>query len=170
MRRASILLPLVLAACGEAPPAAPAEPPAAASLSPGQWEVTRTLTKLTKMDDGASVIKGAVGDKATLSACVEEAERTQPPAELLIGMADANCTSDSLYLSGGRVNASLACKPMGIGGAMNFSTRGTYTADTLTLTTSGSTQLAGSGDVRTEETLVARRTGACTAAAAAKAS
>lgn len=165
MRRTAFLLPLLLTACGEAPPAEPEPAPAATALSPGQWEVTRTLTKLTTMDDGAPVITAAVGSAETISTCLAADQAAKPPADLLIGRADANCTSNSLYLSNGRANASLACSPKGIGGAMNFSADGTFTADTMALSVTGGTQLAGSGDVQTTETLAARRTGACTAAA-----
>lgn len=163
--RCAFLVPcLLLAGCEEAPPAAPPQPAAAAGVSPGQWEVTRTLTELTKLDDGAPAIRAAVGSAETLSLCVTPGQETRPPADLLIGRADAGCTSNTLYLSGGRANASLACRPKGLGGTMNFSADGTYTADTVKLSVGGSTQLAGSGDVRTTETLVARRTGACTPA------
>lgn len=161
--RASCLLALGLAACSEAPPAKVEDAPPA-SLAAGQWELTREVTEFEKMDEGASAMTAKAGDKATSSVCLAPGDTAAPPSELLTGRADMPCTQSMLYVSNGRINASLSCKPAGLAGTMSVSSDGTFTADALDLTLSGSTLLPGSGDVRIEEKLTGRRTGACTSA------
>lgn len=165
MRGAFFLATLGLAACSESPPAPKVEDAPAASLAAGQWEVTREVTNFTKKDEGAPAIAAKVGDKATLSLCLAAVDTAKPPPELLTGVEDANCTSDSLYLSRGRINAALDCNPKGLGGKLYASASGTFTADTLDLSVSRATQLPTSGDVRIEEKVTGRRTRDCTAAA-----
>lgn len=159
--RYPIIIVLALSACSEPPPA----PEAASAASPaaGQWEITRQVTSLVKMDDGAAAIKAKPGDTSSLSVCLAEADRAKPSPELITARAEANCTYDNLYLSSGHLNAGLSCSPKGLGGKLQISTNGSFTADRLDLSLSGSTQLAGSGDVRIEEKITGRRTGACTA-------
>lgn len=159
------LVALALSACSEPPPAKVEEAPAAA-LAAGQWDVVREVTSFTKMDDGTASIPAKVGDKATVSVCVAADKTAAPPPELLTGLEDSGCTSDSLYLSRGRINASLACQPKGLPGKMYVTSTGTFTADTFDLAISRATQLPGSGDVRIAEKLTGRRTGECTAAVA----
>ncbi len=167
--RILLALPLCLlaGACSEPAPA-PVEDAPAAALAPGQWELTREVTRFEKMDAGAPKIPAKVGDKATLSVCLAASDAATPPPEMLTGLEDSSCTQDSLYLSRGRITAAFACSPGGIGGKMYVSSSGTFTADTLTLTLNRATQLPTDGDVKIDETLAGRRTGDCTAAAAAK--
>lgn len=165
--RAFILITLATAACSEAPPAAKTEEAPAAAPAAGQWELTREITRFQKMDTGVPKIPGKVGDKATLLVCLAAANAETPPPELLTGLDDANCTQDSLYLARGRVRASYACSPKGLGGKMYLSSDGTFTADTLTLTLDRATQLPTDGDVKIDEALTGRRTGDCAATPAA---
>lgn len=168
MRRSFALVPLLLAACSSEAPPAKVEEAAADSLSPGQWEVTKEVTSLTKMDEGAPAIAAKAGDKTSFAVCVAEAEKAKPPTDLLSGREGLPCTSESLYLSGGRVNASLSCAPKGLRGKLYISSSGTFKADSLELAVSGSTQLSGTGDVKLEEKVTARRTGAACTTPAAK--
>lgn len=162
-----LLLPLLLAACSESPPAAKVEdaaPPA--TLPAGQWEISREVVKLTALDDGTPAIKAKAGDKTPSSVCVAAADTARPNPEFVGGNPAHGCTYDSLYLANGRLNAALACKPKGMAGKLFVSSSGTYTADTMDLTLSSSTQLAGTGDVRVDEKITARLTApTCTAAA-----
>lgn len=165
-----ILLPtfaitLALTACSEAPPAPKPEaaaPPAA--LPTGQWELAREVVTLKALDDGTPAIKAKAGDKSTSSVCVAPGETAKPKPELVGGNPADGCTYDSLYLSNGRINAALSCKPKAMKGKLFIAASGTYTADTMDLTLSSSTQLAGTGDVSVDEKISARRTGpTCTA-------
>jgi hypothetical protein len=170
--RLSALVPLlVLAACseGSAPTKAEeAEAPAAAQLGSGQWEMTTEVTKVTQRDQGTPLIKMAEGSKTTRSSCVAEAELKKPqPA--LFAPEKFECTHRDFYMSGGRVNATMACTYPGTTGEIATSVNGSYTGDTIEATTSTETLLTGQGDVRIDAKLTGRRTGACTAPAAAPA-
>lgn len=147
---------LALTACGESPPAQKAQAAPPATLPPGQWEVTREVTKFTALDDGAPAIPAKVGDKTTASVCVAPGETAKPKPELIGGNATDGCTYDSLYLSNGRLNAALACAPKGMRGKLFVSSSGTYTAGGMELTLSKSTQLSGTGDVRVDEKITGR--------------
>lgn len=167
MRILLLALPLYLslAACSEAPPANKvddAAPPAA--LSAGQWEISREVLKMTALDDGAPAIKVKAGDTTTSAVCVAPGETKRPKPEFVGGGGADGCTYDSLYLSNGRINAALSCNPAGMRGKLFVSSSGTFAAETMDLTLSSSTQLAGTGDVRIDEKITARRTGpTCTA-------
>lgn len=164
-----ILLPalaLALTACSETAPAPKAEDAAPPAVLPaGQWELNREVLKFTALDDGAPAIAAKAGDKSTASVCVAEAEAKRPKPEVVGGKAADDCTYDTLYLANGRINASLACTPAGMRGKLFVSSSGTYTADTMELTLASSTQLAGTGDVRVDEKITARRTAPTCAAA-----
>lgn len=160
MRRILAFAPLLLAACAAEPPAK-VEEAAAASLDAGQWEVTRSVTKVTKMDDGAAALPATVGSTDRFAVCVAPADRNTPPTDLLTGTQGVECATDSLYLRGGRVNAALSCSPAGLDGKAFVSSSGTFAAKTLDLSVSTATQLAGTGDVRVEASVSARHAGAC---------
>lgn len=163
-----VLMPvLALAACseGEAPKQDQPEAAPAAQLSAGQWEVTGQVANLTQRDKSPPAIKAAVGDKTTAASCVAEADTRKPPPALFVGEG-YDCTYRDIYMSGGRLNATLACKHPDLKGNVAVSVNGRYTADTLEATSIIETSLFSGGDVRVETKLNGRRTGACTAPAA----
>jgi hypothetical protein len=166
--RLFILTPLlVLAACseGEQAPKSDAQAPAPKQFAAGQWEMTSEVTKVTQRDKGAPALPGAEGSKTTSSSCVAEADVKKPQPALFVGDA-LDCTNRDVYLSRGRVNATLTCKKAGTPGEVATIVNGTYTADSFEGTSVIETSFVGEGDVKMETKLTGRRTGECTAAAA----
>ena len=162
------LAPLfVLAACSEgaAPAKQDAEAPAAEQLSAGQWEMTTEVTKLTQRDKGAPAIKTPEGSKSTSSSCVAEADVKKPQPDLFASEG-SECSYRDMYMSGGRLNATLACSRAGLGGTIATNVNGSFTATTFEGNSTTETSLSGEGDVRIDARLTGRRTGDCTAAPA----
>lgn len=159
-----LLLIVALTACSEAPPAPKAEAAAPPALPIGQWELVREVVALKALDDGTPAIKAKAGDKTSSSVCVAPGETARPKPEIVGGDPADGCIYDSLYLANGRINAALSCKPKSMKGKLFIAASGTYTADTMELTLSSSTQLAGTGDVSVDEKISARRTAPACAA------
>jgi hypothetical protein len=157
---------LVLAACSEgaeAPKQEETKAPAA-ELSAGQWEVTSEVTGLTKRDAGPPAIKAAEGDKTTAGSCVAEADVKKPQPGLFVGK-DYDCSYRDIYMSSGRINATLSCQRPGLPGSIAILVNGSYTADTFEGTSILESSLTSAGDVKIESKLTGKRTGACTAEA-----
>jgi hypothetical protein len=167
------LIPLLLlAACGDGgaaeqaarEKAAAAEATKNLQLSAGQWETTTEVTRLTQMDKAPKpAINTPVGSKSTAMVCLDASQTKKPPAALLSGSDLYTCTTDSMYLSGGNLNASLACTRKGVSGRVGLTVNGSFTADSIEAEQSLSTSLPGEGDVDIVAKLTARRTGDCTA-------
>ena len=156
---------LILAACSEGSEPKKAEATAAAKqLSAGQWEMTSEVTSVTKRDEGTPAIKLSQGDKSTTSVCIAEADAKKPQAALF-AREGFECTNRDIYMSNGRINATLACKRAGLSGDIAMLVNGTYTADTIEGTAVTETSLTGQGDVNIASKLTGKRTGECPAAA-----
>ena len=163
MRTHALFPLLVLAACSNAPTpeqAAP-EPEVATALTPGQWEVTAEVTKLTAMDNGSPAINTPAGTKSTVSHCVGAEEVKKPAAELFGGENGGDCQYRNFYMARGRLNASLSCTPEGLSGSVLTTVDGTFTADSLDATSTVETYLASSGDVRISTKVTGHRVGEC---------
>lgn len=155
---------LVLAACSEG---AATEEKAAATdksklqLAAGQWETVSEVTAMKKEDEGAPAMKADAGTKTTISNCVGEAEGKKPPAAVLAGLDNAACEYQSIYMSRGRLNASMTCTHPGLSGNILVSTQGTYTDQGFDLTSDTRTLLATDGDISFNSKVAGRHTGAC---------
>ena len=158
---------LILAACSEgaAPTKQEAEAPPAEQLSAGQWEMTIEVTKLTQRDKGAPAIKTPEGSRETVSSCVVETDVKKPQPALFVPEG-SECSYRDIYMSGGRLNATLACSRADLGGTMATNVNGSFTATTFEGNTTTETSLPGDGDVRVDAKLTGRRTGDCSAAPA----
>ena len=166
--RALLLLSLTaLAACSEAEQPKQEAPAPAAQLAAGQWEVTSEVTRFKESDAGPPAIRAKAGDKTTDTACIAEGQGKQPPPALFLGAKSGTCEYRNSYLSGGRMNASIACKRPGLSGDVLTSLDGNYTADSFEGTLDTSTYLSTNGDVAIGSKISGRRTGACTAEKAA---
>jgi hypothetical protein len=170
MRQLVVTALLIAAACSDGG-AGEAEKQKAAKeaakklqLSPGRWETTTEVTRLTQQDKAAKpAIDTPAGTKSTVSACVTPAEAKNPPALLLAGSDAYKCTSSDMYMSGGTLSASLTCTRKGLNGEVRMGVDGSYTAHTIEAEQSLSTFLPGEGDASIVSKLTARRTGECTA-------
>ena len=159
-----VLTPLlVLVACSEGgePAAKQAEAPAK-ELRAGEWEITREVTAVTPRDDGPPAIKAAVGDKVVQKSCVAPADVRKPKGDLFAGEG-SECTSRDLYMSNGRMNATLACSRPGLSGNIATIVNGTFKAETIDATATTETSLLSEGDVKITENLTGRRVGECPA-------
>jgi len=122
------------------------------------------VTSFKQEDKGAPAIKAHVGSKTTISNCVGKGEGKRPPAAVLAGLDNATCEYQSLYMSRGRLNASMTCKRPGLSGNILVSAEGAYTDKSFDLQSNARTLLATDGDVSFDAKLTGRQTGACTAA------
>lgn len=159
---------LLLAACSEGGAADQKEAAVDKSklvLAAGQWETISEVTNLTKEDDGAPAMKLDKGSKATVSNCVGEAEGKKPPAAVLAGIENASCEYQNIYMSRGRLNASITCTRPDLSGKILVSTQGTYTGNSFDLTSNARTMLVTDGDISFDAKLTGRHAGACTPAA-----
>ena len=163
--RATAFLPfLILAACSEgAEQPKQAEAPAVEAISAGQWEMVTEVTRVTKLDKGAPVLKMPEGSKTTTGNCVAEADVKKPPASLF-APEGFQCDYRDSYMRNGRFNATLGCTKAGLGGDVSTLVNGSYTADTIEATATIETRLYCEGDARIETKLTGRRTGECSAA------
>ena len=162
--RATITIPLLLlAACsgdaGADQKAKADTDKAALALAGGQWETTTEFTQITSQDNGEPVLKA--GEKIVASTCVGEGEGKKPPAVVLAGVKEGSCSYDNLYMSRGRLNATISCTQPGLAGKLMVSADGSYTADSFETAGDVQTYLTTDGDARGAAKITGRRTGAC---------
>lgn len=168
MRALAFASLLVLGACSEGGEQKAAEPADTSKLelAPGQWEIVSEVTNMKQEDQGAPAMKAETGTRTTVSNCVGEGEGKKPPAAVLAGLENASCEYQNIYMSRGRLNASITCTRPDLSGNILVSTQGTYTDKSFDLTSNTRTLLATDGDVSFDSKVTGRHAGACTAPAA----
>jgi hypothetical protein len=160
----TLLLCLGAPACGGAPEEKKAQE-APALLPAGTWAVASEITALRSLDKTPPAIKAAVGDKDSLTVCVEKASR-QPPANMFAGTG-YQCTYKSDYIKEGTVNATLDCRRADVEGSIMMSVQGSYTATGFTGTADSTAYLPGRGDFAMSRKISGTvKAGACTPAPA----
>lgn len=169
MMRALVLASIfVLGACSEGgssdQKAAGKGADAKVELAAGQWESVSEVTSLKKEDQGASALKLETGSKTTVQHCVGEGEGKKPNPALIAGLENASCEYQSVYMSRGRLNASMSCRRPGLSGQILVSAQGTYTDKSFDLTTDTRTLLVTDGDISFAAKVTGRHTGPCSAA------
>jgi hypothetical protein len=167
--RALTLIPLlILAACSDNAEAdqkaKAAADTQALKMEAGQWETTTEITKVTSQDNGTPVLKA---ETTVASSCVGASEGKHPPAITLAGMDKAECSYDNIYMSRGRLNATISCKRPDMSGKIMVSADGTYTATTFETASDLQTYLPTDGDVNAAAKISGKRIGACAPPAAA---
>lgn len=155
---------VLLAACGgESGNKAKAQAPA---LEGGQYELTATVTQFSPADEGTPRINTPVGTRTTRSMCVSDGAAL--PADLF---ADEGMTCEdasSSYSRNGRINVSVRCTAPNLDGPVNYAVSGTYEAQSFRADRQLTTTFTTDGDVTGMSTIEGRRTGECTAPAAAE--
>ena len=111
MRALALLGLLALASCGDS--AVENKAAVAALPSPGQWELTSTVTSFVKADNGTPRIDTPVGTRATQSLCV--APGHQLPTAMFTGDG-FTCGYSTYYVRNGNANATLNCQRQGLTG------------------------------------------------------
>lgn len=158
---------LILAGCSEEPgggnKAAGGADKASLKLAAGQWETVSEVTDMKQEDQGAPAMKADAGTKMTVSNCIGEAEGKKPPASVLAGIEGADCQYQNIYMSRGKLNASMSCTRPGLSGQILVSTEGSYTDKSFDLTSNVRTMLATDGDISFNAKVVGRHIGACAA-------
>lgn len=158
----TILVPAgLLAACGgTAEQAKPAEE-RAASLQPGEYEISFKVDAIRSTDNSTPATKSKVGDPpVTTRTCVPADGAIDPSA---FAEAGEKCTVSDPYMRGGRMSLQLKClrgnKQLG------QLVDGQFTADSFSGTARTSTFFSGPGDYELTRTLTGKRIGECPAAA-----
>ncbi len=160
--RILMMVPLCLvAACGGEEKKA--EETTAATMQAGQWEVSSDVTSFRSTDKATPALKAAVGDKSTVSTCIEPGDVAKPKPELFAGEG-YECKYKSDYIRNGRINASITCKRDALEGEIMMSVQGTYTGDSFEGTVDTLSYLSGEGDFAMNSKITGRRTGPTCAA------
>ncbi|MBV9932151.1 MAG: DUF3617 family protein [Alphaproteobacteria bacterium] len=161
-KSAALLLCLGAAACGGAPEEKkPAEVPAL--LPAGTWTVASEITALRSLDKTTPAIKAKVGDKDSLTVCVDK-PGPQPPANMFAGTG-YECGYKSAYIKDGMLNATIDCRRADVDGSIMMTVQGSYTATGFTGTAETTAYLPGAGDFAMSRTLTGSvKGGACTPA------
>ncbi|HEY9553466.1 DUF3617 domain-containing protein [Allosphingosinicella sp.] len=163
MRRLALIPLLVTAACSNATGSEQEAPKVeiATALQPGQWEITREITRLVATDNGEQAIERSVGSSTTFSHCLAAADAEKPDATLFAGIEGETCEYKNFYMSRGRINASLACTSPDLGGQVMRTIDGKFTADSIEAGASADTYFGSYGDVSISARMTGRRIGEC---------
>lgn len=177
MKRALLLLPVLLAGCNSGP-SVTAENASVnevdaklaqsggptAFLSPGHWEGTLTVRDIDvpgMPPAAAARMKAETGKARPQSSCLTPEEASKPAGSFFAGGADSKCRYDHFKMSGGVIDAAMTCADEGASQAVAF--KGAYSADAyhidMTMKGGGTGPMANSTMAFTVD---AKRTGACT--------
>jgi len=177
MKRAFLLLPVLLAGCHSGPSVTAENATAnevdaklaqsggaAQFLSPGHWESVFTVhdVEVPGMPPSAAAQMKAMLNKPTKDAsCLTPEEAKKPAGSFFAGSDDSNCRYDHFTMSGGTLDAMMTCKDEHA--TQTVALKGSYGADTFHLDMT--TKSAGAGpmaNMTMAMTVDAKRTGACT--------
>ena len=158
----------LLAACSGSAEDKKDEGPVAALPGAGQWEASFETTAFRSTDGKTPILTSAVGDKATVGACIAPGTESKPNPVLLAGEG-YDCSYTNSYVKDGKVNAQLSCKREGANGTISMSVDGKSTADTFEGVVDANSFLSGDGDFAISRKITARRTGPTCQAPATKA-
>ena len=177
--RALILLPLLLAACGERGPettnavATPETPMGEEAVTPvpdadtgdrlaaGQWSLT-TRVKSVSGGNVTPEMRGQITTRpAAYDTCIPADEARVPDANFFVGGSTNECKYSNHDMKDGRIRATIACNATP--GTITTTMRGTYTATTLEAEATTVTSGTPEGNITQNATLEARRIGDCRA-------
>lgn len=157
--RAFVLVPLLFAAaCGGGETEQNKSATKAASLTPGQYEMTSEVTAFQTVGPGEPQINTPVGTRTTEMVCVESGR--QFPTALFAGEG-YGCRYDNYYVRNGRMNATMMCTRNGLTGSIPITADGRFEAESFEYSRDLRTVLAGEGDVAISARVTGRRAGEC---------
>ena len=162
---AAVTAAAALAACSEDAPEQQNTAQQKASLSPGLYEASWTVTEIRSTDKTDPATKLEVGGTGSTKACVQQG----PVIDVaLFAEGSDTCMATNTYARGGRINIQMRCKREGEDGPVMQTITGTSTADSFEGDISTSTYLAGFGDYSMMRKVTGRRVGECTEEQAAE--
>ena len=150
---------VLLVGCGSEQAAAPVK---AEKLTPGHYEVQATVASFRSTDGNTPQVQAKQGEVVTTQACV--GADGVPPPELFAAKGD-QCTVQSPYVRGGRMNLTIDCNRPGTDGKIMTEVNGSFTADSLDGSVSTTSFIQGPGDYELKADVKGRRVGECRAAA-----
>jgi len=154
----------LLAGCGSEAPK-PVENAAAATLTPGEYEITGEVTKLVSTDKTTPATAAKLGDKTVTRGCVADTGNIDPA--MFIDAGD-NCSAQSSYVRSGRLSVQYQCTRPGKGNVYPAAD-GNFSAEGFDAIVTVGTAFAGDGDYNLVRKLTAKRVGNCPAKGAAPA-
>ena len=133
----------------------------AASLQPGEYQVTDKVDELRSTDNStpATAVKAAAPGEpvTTVRICVGADGAIDPK---IFAEAGDQCASTGSYMRGGRLSFQYNCTRPGKGGVSQL-VDGKFTADSFEASVTSSTYFGGSGDYSLTRTLAGKRVGEC---------
>ena len=164
MRHLAIIPFLLLAACDD-PPAVDKRAGEAKQLQAGGYQVTAKVTSLSSTDNSTPATKLKVGGTTITKGCVA-ADGTPEPM-LFVDAGDV-CKVNSSYTSGAILNLQLTCTRKSNPGYVTSAVDGQFTAQAFTAKVTTGTSFSGDGDYAMQRELTGKRVGVCTAPAPKK--
>lgn len=177
MKRALLLLPVLLAGCHSGPSVTAENATAnevdaklaqsgatAQFLSPGHWDSVVTIhdVQVPGMPPSAAAqMKAMINKPTTDASCLTPEEAKKPAGSFFAGSDDSDCRYDHFTMTGGAIDAVMNCKDEHA--TQTVALKGSYNADTFHLDMT--TKSAGAGpmaNMTMAMTVDAKRTGACT--------
>jgi len=105
-------------------------------FSPGEWENKVAIVDVkfdeSKLPPGSkgttgAIVKEMIGQVQTSKNCLTKEQAKKPGADFLAGTENDDCTYKKLDLSGGKINANIACKGKEAGQRGDIKLTGSYT-------------------------------------------
>lgn len=156
----SMAMAALLAACSDESAKAPEpEQTVAASLQPGEYEITAKVDALTSTDKTTPKTQSKVGDEPKVTKTCVPADGTIEPAAFV--EAGESCTPGETYMRNGRMSLQYKCTRGG--GQVTQMVDGNFKADSFEAKVSTATYFAGDGDYRLMRSFTAKRIGDCAA-------
>ena len=151
-----------LAGCsGEAPTQQNETAPA--TLAPGQYQASWTVSQLRSVDKTTPATNLKEGATGATTGCIGAENAIDP---VLFAEDGDSCTASNAYIRGGRISVDLSCRREGSTGEVRQSVNGTYTADGLEAEVTTTTYLSSTGDYAMTRAFTAKRIGECPPAVA----
>lgn len=148
----------MLAACSDDSATQPKpETVKAASLQPGEYEISAKIDAIRSTDQTTPATKSKLGDPPTVARTCVPADGTIDPA--VFTEAGETCQPMDNYMRGGRMNLQYKCKRGGE--QLTQMADGDFTSDSFEAKVTTATYFRGSGDYELTRTFTGKRVGEC---------
>jgi hypothetical protein len=132
---------------------------AAQTLSPGQWEMTITITKLDAPSLPPAMAKAMLQKPTTVRSCISAQDVAKSP-ERVFTASNGSCKAEEASISNGRIRTRMLCNNSGT--RITVTSTGSYTAQSFDV--NAVSVMTGQGmTMTTTSRTVGKRVGACKA-------